>query len=430
MSSHSDSNIKIRLVSFSGRPNKKYAAWLREALQSCPRPVRILDHPIERNHASVHLNDPTVIAVVVLLEAAAIENAAFTAFLEAHLEKLVRRDDFRLFICLVDLDQQEFIAKAERKDPPITGMLRDAVQCDAVEDFDRTARYVVEYAASWDGIQKQFLWRLISLRTAAFLGRSAMVAQAVCSVLAIGAALWLPVWDPDATIDHTFLPASLVAVVCLIGAFPLVSAGLFAFTRYGPFLIGMHDDRMGIVWGGLGCLFAPAMVVVPIRIDAPIESILLGIAMGAIIDAARRNGGQAERGRLRIDPLRTEGIDGILPLGLLRAAGRERPNPLTCPILGRWSARVFISYSHDSAWADSLPMELHQSLVAVGAQPFLDRVDIGEGSHWPGVLNKAIGRCDVFVAPLILRMSMSVANGRQPNWRQLYLESLSLGSQK
>ncbi len=339
-------------------------------------------------------------AAVVVLESAGLADPRYLEILRWGVRQVARREDFRLFLYAGDVGEGEFIRRAGlgEGESAVLADLRDTVQLTTAADFGRACAALGTFVRRWQEIHDEAIWRALRLRGAVALGRAVALLQWLCLLLAGLTAFWLPVWDKNPLPERLLFSPGVTAVVCGIGSFPLVALGLFAVTRYGLVPLGIHAEGGGVLWAGLGFVLAPPLLAVGARAGAGPAWVLLGVVAGGLLDAARRAGLHARWVLYPIDITQITPKGHPLPDPLRSAAGRARPNPLRCPLLPVRVARVFISYTRVSPWAVALARKLRLELEAVGARPFLDAMDIGEGSSWRRALDDGLGRATVVVA--------------------------------
>ncbi len=350
--------------------------------------------------------DQTLCAVVLAIEPAGLADERYRAAFAACLAQVAARDDFRLFVTLEGITDAELSRRADEEKPDgLLRSLQDTVQlipranAAAAAADDEWIANLRTYLTHLQDVRRLAAWDRLAGSASRLLGYFALVIECVCFVIALAAALWLPVWDVHATMRQFAGMEPLLALICGIAGVPLLMIGLFAYTRYRPFLLRMHEDPRGILWSGLFSILGAPIILSPGRVKAPLASIVLGLVAGAILDTARRCGYRAARRRQQVDIATIAQRHGRLPLPLRReAAASAWLDPLRCPFLPRKVPDVFISYTRASEWGQRVARELAQHLGQFHIQLFLDQRDIPPGAGWRRFLNLHLARATVFIA--------------------------------
>jgi TIR domain-containing protein len=332
-------------------------------------------------------DDSRLCAVIIALERPGLTDARYVEFLRWSLANVAKRADFRLYIAPHEVASAELMFAGLEVD--------DAVQ--RVGDLAGLCRSLAAFLQDLRTTRNAMAWRDLRLRVQYVGGFAAVVLQALCLLVSVLLVFWLPVWNVHASLREYVGLEWLAALVCGVASVPFLSVLLYVFSRHGIPPVGMWRDRSVVLWGFVASFLGPHTLGVPIRLRAPAGYILLGIAIGALLDAARRRKYGAQRERREVDPDAVAGRHGRLAPALRRQAGRSWINPWRCPLLPVKNARVFISYARESEWARRSADELEAELSSVGATFFRDTA-IPPGGAWRRELNEHLGRATVVVA--------------------------------
>ncbi len=339
-------------------------------------------------------------AAVIALQNAALRRSAYLEFLQSCIEQVIRRDDFRLYLLLDDVSAEQIYHSRPTSDDPVEQVLArlvDTVQFSAASTVETVANQVRGHVKALEESRRIAKWRRTRLSIAAIAARVAMIIQLLCLAPALFLVLWLPVWDPQATLREYGGHEAEVAVICGIAAVPLLVLLLFSYTRYGPFLIHMHKQRLGMLYAGVGSVIGAPVMVVPLRLHAPLAWIAVGVISGFLLDAARRYGYAVRRQRHEISIKTIALRHGRLEPRLRRHALPTWIDPMRAPLLPLAFPRVFISYTRASQWGQHLAGALSRRLAAGGAGVFSDHA-IPEGTSWRRALNQNLGHASVLIA--------------------------------
>jgi hypothetical protein len=341
-------------------------------------------------------NDPNLCALLLMIEPEAGRNRRFMDVLRWAIHKTAEREDFRLFVHVYQGTFAQFLAALPHEARGFAQDLTDTVQVANTRDLMQLCGDVKAFLEQLDDIRRESQWRSLRATAATLFLRLAEPVQVCAFVLSLGMALYVPVWDqhPAVKLLHQHKPT--VAIICGVAFLPLLLLGLFSYSRFGPFLLGMHTAHRGILWAGLSSLCAPSVFVVMTRISVPYRWIAVGLTLGAFVDASRRRASLVLRARQSPDPKSIARSDP-LPAGLIRQAGPSLPPPLACPIMPNAIPQVFISYTRTSTWSVANAHELRERITASGARCFLDTREIAEGTNWRSYLNRHLGLASVFV---------------------------------
>jgi hypothetical protein len=337
-------------------------------------------------------------AVVLAVESAGLRDSRYVEALRAYVGEVTSREDFRLYAWSPP-------AAAEASPLDLFADLMDSVHIPSTADPGTIAESLAGFVACLPAIRRMRAWRALRAAAIRVGARVAAVVQLLCLGVALATAIALPVWDTHPVLDP-FAPYVLaLAVASGIAAVPLLSICIFAFSRYGVDLLGMHRYRHGRAWAAIGTLVAPPVTLVPFRLQAPWRTIVLAYCAGGLVDIARRRGLAARLARRRID------VSGRTPRGevpsrhLLRDVGTTLPNPLALPMLTPARPAVFVSYARSSAWGSSASRTIRDALRGSSIETFRDLEDLPPGASWRRELGERIGRATTVVC-LVDRVSV------------------------
>jgi len=356
--------------------------------------VELDNHP-----ANALRDDPQLCAVVFALESQGFKDRSYVDLLEWCIAQVATRDDFRLYVLLEGLTPEELDNVKPEESKEVRRRLIDTVQLTDIKEMNQISRHLIAYIKRLDETRKEAAWIRLRIAFSSMLGHIAMIVQIICIVQALILIFWLPVWDPNATLRQYVGYEGYVALICLIACTPFGVIFIYLFSRYGIFPVGLwnSNDTVVKVLGSISAIAAPHMIAVPIRISSPCLFILLGLVMGIILDAARRNSYKAIRERQAVDPDTVIERHGRLPSKLRKQVQSTYINPLRCPLSPGKIPRVFISYARGSIWGKNTAKELYEYLLKINVRVFIDK-DIPEGGAWRRSLNRYLGRSTIFIS--------------------------------
>ena len=357
------------------------------------------------------INEYAPDAVILLLEKEGLTNPMYRKWVEWSIHQVSSKDTFRLFVFLQDISMNSFHALCD-KDSSITPEdsdydlikllynLRDTVQINEITDTSELLNEVRTYLNNIPRIKEQSRFRILKLNFALNLGRFASFIQILSAVFislcTLAALLLGKSWMTGML---SGMPVPLIAIFSALLYAPLVSVPLYLLFR-GTGITNMilgKNKRLG--WMTAVCIFLGiSSTGIPGTVGASTSWILLGIAAGIILDVARRNGRQARRGKFSLKEEVATLPGHALPKEILQINDNYMSNPLHCPYLSDNKAKAFISYTHSSDWAQNVVDELRAELLKVGADCFLDKQDISNGTCWRRRLHQKMADANVFIS--------------------------------
>ena len=357
------------------------------------------------------INNNTPDAVILLLAKEGLNNPLYRKWVEWSIHRVSSKDDFRLFVFLQNMSMDTFNALCD-KDSYVTPEdsdyhqvkllynLRDTVQINETTDKSELLNDVMTYLNKIPRIKEQARFRILKLQFSLNLGRMAAFIQILSAsfvILCTLAALirgkaWM-------TGILSGIPVPLISIFSALLYAPLLSVPFYLFLRGTGITNMMLGKNKRLGWMTAICVFLGTSTTgIPGEVGAPTSWIILGIASGIVLDVLRRNGRQAKREKFSLKEDVATLPDHTLPKEILQVNDNYMSNPLHCPYLSENKAKVFISYTHSSDWAQNVVDDLRTELLKAGADCFLDKRDINNGSSWRRRLHQKMADANVFIS--------------------------------
>ena len=390
------------LVSYSVEANDALMAQLEALEEEFGRPVEV-------TRAALGASDPArrvlprpdpdqhVCAALLVTERAGLQDRGFRTLVDSCIHRVLKMPDFRLILYLEDLTIDDL--REQASGDRLVATLFETTQIMVRPSPAELRRTLVSFVRDVEWVYAREIWRRLRLCLAVAAGlaaRSVLVAAA--SLVVVGGLLWLAGSGLPAPGG---LPGKASAVLLGLLAFPMQSPLIYLLVR-GPrtVVLAPRDSPSLVRWVLVGMMVMIAASHLHHVLEGRVSWVLLGIALGILLDAIQRAGRRARRATIDLmDLLRRVGSPDLADP--TETVHRSDPlNAFACPLLPGRSARVFISYTHRSAKATRFAAALYGALQAAGASPFLDRASIPVGTSWRRVLDHQIGDCDVFVCIL------------------------------
>lgn len=332
--------------------------------------------------------DPSLRAVVTLLEPGWDKDARCVHSLRRCSDRADRRDDFRLAIVLRNLSAETF----EKSPLEDVRRIQQTVQFIQLNEVGLLCKDLCVYFDSIRDIVRGARVRTARILTALNAGRIALGLQVLGAGVAV--AVWTSLYWLDAqgvvqALGEARNTAAFLAGLPFFGALTVPLYALlqprFMSRRYIPVGLG----SMFVLW----CCISTAG-----SLEHDQKWAMLGHASGMLLDFIRRRKYYAEW-RWSTLHLR-EGVKPGHELGanLLAAAGDHAVDPLRCQIFGDYFPRVFISYTNGSQWSRESAVLLSELLQRDVTKVFLDRKFIGKGTNWQRELRRSISDSNVFIS--------------------------------
>jgi hypothetical protein len=266
---------------------------------------------------------------------------------------------------------------------------------------------VAQFINGFDDIQdaaaKRFQWKTSSL-VAGHAARGFQLATLVVSaMLAVGVVISTAWTD---TFRHLLdSNSALIAVVAGLNVFPALAC---LFCGVSETMEHNRDDSASVKQRNRIHIVVLAALVLALQLWLLVVISPLGEAQwfavgglwGVMLDVVRRRAIAMQAQEHAIDCTTITRDLSALPRPVLAGLAGIRPSPLRGLILSDTEPRVFISYTRASGWSKGVASELYDACREKDIFCFLDELEISKGAYWRSELNRAIGRCNVFVAIL------------------------------
>jgi tetratricopeptide (TPR) repeat protein len=423
----STSTIVVWLLSYSVEANEVYMAALERQL------ARGVVGRVLVRRAALGSTDPAqsilprlepeerLCAALLVLEEEGLHHRVYLDWAAQCLQRVAGGEDFRLFAGAPQPGRavSEYERAAGTRGKGILEELADTVQLVGAGSASRAASGSTPSpipvpspdevcAACWaylrqaEAVRAAALWRRVRMVMARSAGRLAYCAQVAAALLVGLAALAGLALGPGSTLSQ-LVASHLEAVACLAGIvwFPVNTLPAYYLLRGLRAMARMPQERPDLV--RLFVRFLPASLGIGFLIDRlrlPVSWFVLSIAAGGLIDHVRRVGVQGRRAGVSLRQCwQLRGEDGIAAALLIRGANLVE-HPMQVSLFPALRPRVFVSYARDTRWSAPMAHRLHRLLADQGTVSFIDWQGIGPGSSWWPVLNRSLGKTDVFVSLL------------------------------
>lgn len=390
----------IWLASYSVEANNVLMAELESMGTMLGRPINISRVAFggsvsTQRHLRQPESDQHLCATMLVLEKATLFDERFQQFVDFCIQRVVAVPDFRLFVYLYDISVNELRDISDRE--LLYAKLFDTTQIDDAPPLEEFRQTLVSYIHRVEHIGAAAWWRKVRLRLAVMFGALAtfiLATTVILVLLAFPARLLEGDWSWLG--EHGPKLASLALGIL---AFPLQAPLIFILLRgFRAAMIAPRDNVLLKRWVAIGCLVMLGATHFQNALRGPHSWIILGLAVGVVLDAIRRSGKQAERGLIDIEVLMKSAADPRWNEPSMTVLRGDPLKIFSCPLLPRSLARVFISYTPNSAKSSELAASLYLGLKKAGAKPFLDRASIPAGVSWRRTLNYHVSECDVLLS--------------------------------
>ena len=347
-------------------------------------------------------------AVILMLEKSGLQNEQYRRWVQWSIDRVSGTDLFRLFVCFDDISLDEVQSRcnahvdenhADFHANALLDTLRDCVQIEELT-LPQIGSELLAFLNNLPQIRDQITVRRMKIFFSVWLGRLVSALQifsaAFVAACSIGALLFGKERLGQVLV---YLPVELTTLLATILLAPLVSVPLY--------MAGQGRNMTNILlgskkrWGFLLAMFfflGMSAIGIPDTIRAPAPWIVLGIAAGFLLDVLRRRGYQAKREKFTLRAEVATPPNGTLPKQVTAVSDKHVSNPLSCPYLSVAQPKVFISYTHASAWAHQVVDALREQLLRAGADCFLDKTNIAAGSSWRRRLHNKLAGANVFIS--------------------------------
>jgi len=336
-------------------------------------------------------------AAIVVLSWAGTEDDQFTQAVNLALEESGFRDDFRIYIILDGITPAQFSESASLG-WPLFEHLRENIQLTNGMTADEAGAPLSDYLSRLEDVQKRAAWLQIGTSIIDWTGRAALAIQLLCSLILLCA--WLLVQFGWADRLSVGIGIRQEAASLSVGIFVFAVSMLPAyFSLRGFFAASDVMRQVNHLMPKLLLCFLITFAAFKMTNDVgPRDSwMILGLALGACVDAIRRAGFGARRLKRALEPRSVDiGVSNLKDN--LREVGPV--NIFRLPLWSNWSQSIVISYARASDWSNALAGELHSALRTVGIPVFLDLESIPVGSNWRRELQYEIGLTKTFICVL------------------------------
>ena len=336
-------------------------------------------------------------AAVVVLSMDSANSDCFRRAVHGVVEQGAARDDFRVYLVLDGLTPAQFHEFAG-VELTLFEYLRENIQLTNGLAIDEVESPLADYLARLRDVRSRAVWRRIGANTALSAGRVALAIQWACPlVLSCGWLLvrtgWATRWGVNIGMQREAI--SLSAGILHFWASTLPA--YFVLRGFSAPSVAVRQSDWIMPKFMLCFLISLAALKMAMVAGAGNSWTVLGMAVGACVDGARRAGLQAQRIRHALEPRSANPEVAGLAANL---GGVGPANIFRLPIWPIPSQSIVISYARASNWSYALASELHAALEQAGTPAFLDRIKIPVGSNWRRELQYEIGESNTFLCIL------------------------------
>ena len=346
-------------------------------------------------------------AAVVVLSRESADDDLFTRAVHAVVERCAAGDDFRVYLILDDLTPEQFHELAGFGSP-LFEYLRENIQLGAGQQEEaqpttglnenEVEPSLADYLVKLSDLQSRAAWRRLKANTAVSVGHVALAIQLVSPIILFsGWILMRTGWASRTGVDIG-IQREAVSLSAGVLHFWASMLPLYFVLRGFSAPSAAARDAQWIMPKFMFCaLVSLAALKMAFVAGAGNRWTVLGIAIGACVDSARRAGLQAQRLRHGLEPLSDNPEIAGLTANL---AGVGPANIFHLPIWPAISQSLVISYARASKWSYTLASELFSALEKAQIPVFLDRIRIPLGSSWRRELQYEIGGANTFICIL------------------------------
>jgi hypothetical protein len=351
---------------------------------------------MKQRHLSEPAADQNLCAAILVLEKGGLHDRRFQELAAVCMRRVTTTPGFRLLVYLHDITISELRESADKE---WLADLFDTTQIPDLPSLDDLTRTLVPFVRRVERIRAAAAWRTVRLKAAIIFSQLAAVGLWVTAGVALlGFPVWLLGWNLSCLGRGGPILASLILGVA---AFPIQAPLIFFLLRgMRTTMLAPRENAFLRRWVVIGGVVLFGANHFQYGLHGPYSWVILGAALGVVLDAISRAGPQARRQAIDIASLRRRATDIALEDAALTVLRGDPLNPYSCPLLPSPSARVFISYARKSEKGTKVAASLYQQLKGTGASPYLDRTSNPTGASWRGSLNQHLGECDAFVCIL------------------------------
>jgi hypothetical protein len=336
-------------------------------------------------------------AAVVVLSPDGADDDVFARAVHAVVEQGAARDDFRVYVVLDGLTPEYFHDSANAG-LPLFEYLRENVQLTSGLSADEAELPLAEYLTKLPETQSRTTWRRLRADASIAVGHVATGIQLASPVILLcGWALvktrWAEQWGAGIGIVREFVSIS----AGILHFWATMIPAYFILRGFSAPSAAARDAEWVMPKSILSLVVSFAALKLALEMGAGNPWTVLGIAIGACVDGARRAGLQAQRLWHGLDPQSANPeITGLAA----NLAGVGPANIFRLPIWPAISQSIVISYARASKWSFLQASELFTALEKTKTPVFLDRIRIPIGSNWRRDLRYEIGVASTFICVL------------------------------
>jgi hypothetical protein len=343
----------------------------------------------------VHIDGSRPDATIVVIEPGAIGNEYFEADVRHALRDLRQHEDMRVFVCGEGFTRSEFDAGVSpgslleeiTENVQLPPSLDIAALEGPVSVFLTDAPHIKDWAA-----RNAIWWPIV--RGVGLLAGAAQAA-AIAGLVGIVAARSLGMVGSASDLGAPVSLRQLGSLFAGVTDFWALTLPAFYMLR-GPAaqVTPVRSDPRAIRWivSGLAAILFGVAGSEYVGVER--YWLWLGLALGALLDAARRSGLQARRAQITMSDAKDADVGRRFGE---KHFARMDANPWRCPLWPSSSRHVVISYSRSSAWGCALADTLHTGLAKAGMDVFLDRRDTEVGAGWRRTIAWEIAHADTLI---------------------------------
>lgn len=346
-------------------------------------------------------------AAVVVLSRNSADDDLFTRAVHAIVERCAAGDDFRVYLILDDLTPEQFHELAGLEFP-LFEYLRENIQLGTGQQEDaqpttglsenEVEPSLADYLDKLRDVQSRAAWRRLKANTSISLGRVALAIQLVSPIILFsGWMLMKTGWASRSGVDIGIQREAVTLSAGVLHFWASMLPAYFVLRGFSAPSAAARDAQWIMRKFMFCALVSLAALKIAFVAGAGNRWLVLGIALGACVDGARRAGLQAQRVRHGLEPLSDNPEIAGLTANL---AGVGPANIFHLPIWPAISQSLVISYARASKWSYALASELFSALEKAKIPVFLDRVRIPLGSSWRRELQYEIGGANTFICIL------------------------------
>ena len=320
-------------------------------------------------------------------------------------------EDLRAYLFPFDLSETEFILAMGPRGDEVLAALGDVIQISPSHDMELLCSQIREYLHTWENDRRQRRRAVLRHHAAFFAGWAAYVAvicACVYSLLCMAASgrdLRIFGWIGD---QFAFLlDRPVMITLCWFVSVPMIISILLGLFQKG--LTGAVNQFDRIVSYPLdGFLVAVITLCAIVQITMMYLKgshrwylIAAGVLAGVCLDILRRLrfiGIRFRRFRA-LDKSMSTGIEKGRISDHLRNSGR-RPitDALRKPYIKKGTIKIFVSYTHSSAWANKRVEELLKLCSQAEIECFVDKAKIPRGASWRRFIFSRLLEADYVIA--------------------------------